>query len=135
MAVLFFNIKSKEVVSADSEPKIAAYYNSSDLGPNAREGQDYGWRLHPEIVVQMKGIKQDPRSLESIAIRYSVPMNEIDDKLVLAYVSEMREGTQIKDNTLEDFEDEYRAEIMRLEAASHKAKQQSACTLYHLVIV
>lgn len=122
MAVLFFNIKSKEVVSADSEPKIAAYYNSSDLGPNAREGQDYGWRLHPEIVVQMKGIKQDPRSLESIAIRYSVPMNEIDDKLVLAYVSEMREGTQIKDNTLEDFEDEYRAEIMRLEAASHKAK-------------
>lgn len=124
MSVLFFNIKSKEVVAADSEPKIAAYYNSSDLGPNARDGQDFFWRLHPSVVVQMKGIKSDLRTLESISIRYNVPLDEIDDKLILSYISDMdgaRDGG-LREDTLDSFEEEYHNEIRRLQEAAAKRK-------------
>lgn len=117
MSILWFNIKSKEVRVAESEPMISAMYNSSDMGANSHQGQDFGWRLHPEVAVKVRGIKTDPKKLESIATRYAIPIEDVDDKRILAYISDTNRSAGVEDRTLADFEDEYREEIRRLEAS------------------
>lgn len=125
MAIKFFNIRSKEVRVAETEPQISAMWSSSDHSPNITQGQDFGWRLAPEVVVEMKKIKQDRRVLESIAHTYNRPLEDVGEPEILQYISDR---TTAEDAPLAqdgDYTDEYEQEIRDLEKAD-TAKRQAA---------
>lgn len=127
MAVKFFNIRSKEVRVADTEPLISAMWASSDRSPNITQGQDFGWRLAPEVVVELKQIKQDYSMLERIAIRYNVTISDVDEKLILQYISDKTTAANAPLAQEEDYSDDYDAEIRRLEL-QHKLANQPVTT-------
>lgn len=115
MAVKFLNIRSKEVLVADTEEKISALWASSDRSPNITQGQDFGWRMAPEVVVEMKRIKQDLTTLTLISSQLMRPLEDIGEPDILLYISAKtaeRDAPQAKDG---DYTDEYESEIRRLE--------------------
>lgn len=123
MAIKFFNIRSKETRIADSEPKIAAMWSSSDRSPNITQGQDFGWRLAPEVVVEMEEIMQDPVKMERIAVRQGRPLEDIGEKEVLTYISSQ---TALADAPVIDESeniDEYQKQIRDERAKRAKAKK------------
>lgn len=115
MALKYFNIRSREIRVADTEPMIAALWSSSDRGPNVQQGQDFGWRLAPEVVVEMKRIKSDIMKLQEIAVRYMRPLEDVGERDILQYISDRtpRDSAPIAQEG--DYEDEYLAEIRSLE--------------------
>jgi len=115
MAIKFFNIRSKEVKVAETEPQLAALWSSSDRGPNVSQGQDFGWRLAPEVVVEMKRIKQDQSKLLEIAGRYNVPYEDLGEKEILQYISDKTDAAKAPLAADADYSDEYNQEIRRLE--------------------
>lgn len=115
MAIKWFNIRSKEVQVAETEPQITAMWASSDHSPNITQGQDFGWRLAPEVVVEMKRIKQDDRILESIAHRYNRPLEDVGEPEILQYISDKTSTEQAAVARDGDYTDEYEQEIRRLE--------------------
>lgn len=121
MAIKFFNIRSKEVLTAETEPQIAALWASSDHSPNITQGQDFGWRLAPAVVVEMKKIKQDYDLLTSIAHRYNMATEDVNETTILQYISD---HTAVENAAIAgdgDFTDEYEMEIRRLERQAEKA--------------
>lgn len=116
MAIKFFNIRSKEVRVAETEPQITAMWASSDHSPNITQGQDFGWRLAPEVVVQMRKIKQDFNQLQAIASRYAMPVDAVGEPEILRYISDRTapDHAQVAEDA--DYSDEYNEEIRRLEA-------------------
>lgn len=87
MAIKFVNIRSGETRVVDTEPMLAAFYNSSNMGPNSHEGQDFGWRLAPETIARMREIRRDQRLLDHIKSTYLLA-DEVKDTDILRYVSE-----------------------------------------------
>lgn len=67
---------------------IASYLNSSDMSPNALKGQDFGWRLSPEIKHEVERIKGDMTTLDSIARRIGVGVEDIRDFHILNHIAE-----------------------------------------------
>lgn len=131
MAIKFFNIRSKEVRVADDEPKISALWASSDRSPNITQGQDFGWRLAPEVVVELKRIRQDQPLLLDIAKRYNVMLDDVDEKTILQYISDMTDEKDAPIAQEGDYQDEYDAEVRRLldkQAAEDAAKLQHPTT-------
>lgn len=114
MAVKFFNIKSGETQVAEIEPHITAMWASSDRSPNITQGQDFGWRLAPEIVVELKRIKQDQNQLMIIAQRFNKPLEDIGEPDILAYISARVAPENAPVATQEDYADIYDDEIRRL---------------------
>lgn len=125
MAIKFFNIRSKEVLTADTEEQISALWASSDRGPNVTQGQDFGWRLAPEVVVQMKQIKADMNKLMELATIYRLPLEDVGEKEILQYISSQTRPNSAPHAVDEDYSDEYNQEIRRLEDAG-KAKEAEA---------
>ena len=121
MAIKFKHLTSEQILVAESEPHIAALFNSSDRHPNALGGQDLGWRLAPEVVVEMNRIKADDMKIMEIANRFRKPFDEIKDTDVLMYISMQ---TKVKDAPVAkpgDYDDsKYRAEIAAIEAEAKK---------------
>lgn len=115
MPIKFFNVRSGETKVCDTEPLISAYFNSSDLSPNAHAGQDFGWRLAPEIVVRIKQIRSNPNQIEKIAVRYSLPLDEVKDTDILRFISAEEFAKERAKNEGKDHTDEYEAEIRSLE--------------------
>lgn len=111
--IKYFNIRSGETREADSEPKIAALYNSSDLGINSRVGQDFGWRLAPEVVVEMRRIKDDYQLLIQIAQRRNKNVDELSDPDILHYISSQTSPEQAPIARQDDYQDVYDQEIRR----------------------
>lgn len=120
MAISFYNIKSKEVRVATSEPMIAAYLNSSNMGPNTFQGQDFGWRLAPEIVVRMKNIKSNFALLDKIAAQFKRPLENLSDSDILRYISAADEKATLFNSPTNDFTGEYEEEIRVLEGPSEE---------------
>lgn len=118
--IKFFNIKSKEVRVAETEPQISALWASSDHSPNITQGQDFGWRLAPEVVVKMKKIKQDYDVLTDIARRNMKNVDEVSETDILTYISNTDRSAQDAVASDEDYTDEYNEEIRRLEKAQEK---------------
>ena len=114
MAIKFFNVKSKEVRIAETEPQIAALWGTSDRGPNATIGQDMGWRLAPEVVVEMKKISQNPQVIAHIAAMTNKMAQDINESDLLEYISAQTTPENAPVASDEDFTDEYNAEIRRL---------------------
>jgi hypothetical protein len=115
MSIKFFNIRSKEVRVAETEPHITAMWSSSDRSPNITQGQDFGWRLAPEVVVEMKQIKQDMPLLLQIAARYNRPLEDIGEPEILNYISDKTRSADAPVAVEGDYTDEYEQEIRRLE--------------------
>lgn len=128
MAIKFFNIRSKEVRVADDEPKISALWASSDHSPNITQGQDFGWRLAPEVVVELKSIKQDYQKLLEIAKRYNVLLEDVDEKIILQYISDMTSPEQAPVAQESDYQDEYDAEVRRLTAEKAREAVENVTT-------
>jgi hypothetical protein len=114
MAIKFLNIRSKEVRVARNEPHITAMWASSDRSPNVSQGQDFGWRLAPEVVVEMDAIKADPQLLLQIAQRYNRPLEDVGEPEILAYISDKTRDEDAPVAETGDYTDEYHAEIRRL---------------------
>lgn len=115
MALNWINIRSGERTVAETEPQIAALWSCSDHSPNITQGQDFGWRLAPEIVVEMKKIKQDLSALERIASRFGKALEDISEIDILTYISNKTKLEQAPEPDLDQFQDEYDQEIRKLE--------------------
>lgn len=114
MAIKFVNVHSKETRVAETEPMIAAMWSSSDRSPNITQGQDFGWRLAPEVVVEMERISRDPQMLERIAARTNRPLEDIKEPDILKYISDKTAPENAPQPNADDGLDEYQAEIRRL---------------------
>lgn len=123
MAIRFFNIRSGEEAVAEIEPHISALWASSDHSPNISQGQDFGWRMAPEVVVEMKEIKQDPIKLQEIATRLGKPLEDVNEPDILTYISSKTsaENAPIADG--DDYQDMYDQEVRRLTAEQLEAKK------------
>lgn len=115
MPIKFFNVRSREVRIAETEPQISAMWSSSDRSPNITQGQDFGWRLAPEVVVEMKRIKGDTSLLLQIAARYNIMAQDIGENTILQYISDQTSSADAPVAQAADYSDEYNDEIRRLE--------------------
>lgn len=115
MAIKFYNIRSKETRVAETEPMIAALFNSSDRGPNSNQGQDFGWRLAPEVVVEVRRIRSQRMLMQEIAVRYQLPLDEVDEKAILQYISDKTDAENAPVAQEGDYDDDYHQEIRNLE--------------------
>jgi hypothetical protein len=115
MALKWVNIRTGLKTVAETEPQIAALWSSSDHSPNITQGQDFGWRLAPEVVVEMKQIKQDLGLLERIARRFGKSLDDLGETDILTYISNKTELEAAPQPEVEEFADNYEAEIRKLE--------------------
>lgn len=126
MAIKYWNQYTDEVRVAQTEPHIAAFFNSSNLGPNALNGQDFGWRLAPEVVVEMRRIRENVSQMESIAIRTKKNIDEINDYDILVFISDKTDVESAPVAQKGDYSDKYVKEIMRLEGKMDPAEDLAA---------
>lgn len=98
-----------ETRTASSVEHIAAFFNSSDEGPNAKNKQDFGWRLAPEDLIELEDLKNDPNVMERIAAAYQIPAEDVADYNVLKYMASKRFKTKAVDTKAEtrDYESDY----------------------------
>lgn len=121
--ITFENIKTGETVvftgeqeAASRTAHMAAYLNSSDLSPNAGvRGQDFGWRLAPEVIAEMESVRNDMEQLDRIARRIGIGVDDIRDFHVLSYVAEKdfaKDAIKARSaSSQSDQEDDYRARV------------------------
>jgi hypothetical protein len=121
--ITFENIRTGEKVVFTGEQEatsrnahMAAYLNASDLSPNAGvRGQDFGWRLAPEVIAEMEKVRQDMEELDKLSRRIGISIDDIRDFHILAYVAEKDfakdaiKAKQVSANT--ELEEDYRARV------------------------
>ena len=90
VGIEFFNVNTGESRVAATAEHIAAFFNSSDQGPNAHNKQDFGWRLSPETVVELEEVKEDPTIMAQIAATYQIPIDDLVDFNVLKFIADRR---------------------------------------------
>lgn len=73
----FVNIATGERRQLTRPHQIAAFINSSDLHINSNKGQDFGWRLSEELIVQIEEMREDVQKMEEIAKRLGIPADEL----------------------------------------------------------
>ena len=122
MSVKFFSVRSGEVVHAETEPMIAAYFNSSDLNPNGIV-QDYGWRIHPQMKAQIAELEEDEEFIDSLAAKLEIPVENVATYHVLKYISdkedrEKRKAEKAKGN---EYQEQYDRELAEALAADDLA--------------
>lgn len=122
--ITFENIRTGEKVTFTGEQEVnarnahmAAYLNASDLSPNAGvRGQDFGWRLAPEVVAEMQSVREDYDTLERLSKRLGIGMDDLKDFHILSYVAERSFAqdaklARVNEPTATDLEDDYRARV------------------------
>lgn len=122
MPVRFFNIRSGAELVAETEPQIAALWGSSDRGPNVNQGQDFGWRLAPEVVVEMNAILSDPDKRQDIANRFRIMYEDVTESDVLTWISNKTELIDAPIANNDDYANDYQDKIRQLEAEQKKEK-------------
>lgn len=118
MPIRFFNIRSGLEAIADTEPKIAALWSSSDHSPNITQGQDLGWRLAVPVVVEMKAIKQDIVALERIAGRYRKAVEDLGEIDILHWISDRTILEKAPVAQVDQYADDYDAQVRAAELAA-----------------
>ena len=123
MKIKFVNIKPPyEEVSFEGtadrnlrSAQIDAYVNSSDMGVNANKGQDFAWRLDPEVAAEFDEIKSDYSRLKAISDASGVTPENITDGQILSYMvsAELSKeaSKKAKVENVSTYEDEYRAKV------------------------
>jgi hypothetical protein len=115
MALNWVNIRSGLKTVAETEPQIAALWASSDHSPNITQGQDFGWRLAPEVVVEMKQIKGDFQALERIASRFKKALDDLSEIDILTWISNKTTLEAAPVVEVADFADDYERQVRLLE--------------------
>lgn len=125
IGIVFENIKTGEIRVASTVEHIAAFFNSSDEGPNAKNKQDFGWRLSPEDLVELERLKQDVTVMERIASSYQIPIEDVADYNVLKYMASTRfnEAARKAQSEGRDYESDYERRV-REAREGKKAKQE-----------
>lgn len=121
MSLKFLNIHTKEVLVAEGEPMIAALWASSDRSPNLMQGQDFGWRFAPEVVVELRRIKRDRAAMKDVAATFDIPLEDIKEPDILQYISRQIDAENAPVAEVGDYTDSYLADIQRLERESVKS--------------
>ncbi len=115
--ISFFNIKTGERVQLTRPHQIGAYLNSSDLSVNAQFGQDFGWRLAPEVIIKLDEFRADPNVLQQIATRIGVDISELTTIHLVQHISYLDDmGQKIEAQRKErtpEFQADYEQEIAR----------------------
>lgn len=115
MALKFVNVKSGEERLCHTEPMIAAHLNSSDRNPNANQGQDMGWRIAPETVIELERIKGSPQELQTIAATFGMLIENVSESDILYYISQRKDKRNTgEQSTKEDFNRKYEDDIRKL---------------------
>lgn len=114
MAIKFFNIRSGEVRVAETEPHIAAMWGSSDRSPNVTQGQDFGWRLAPEVLLEMRRISNDENELIRVATRIRKNTDEVTESDILHDISRRTETQDAPVADQADYQSIYDDEVRRL---------------------
>lgn len=115
MALNWVNIRTNLKTVAETEPQIAALWSSSDHSPNITQGQDFGWRLAPEVVVEMREIQGDLGALERIASRYKKALDDLTEIDILHWISNKTTLEAAPQVDVADFRDDYERQIRLLE--------------------
>ena len=114
---------------ASTVEHIAAFFNSSDEGPNAKNKQDFGWRLTPEDLVELEELKNDATVMERIAATYQIPVEDVADYNVLKYMASKRFKTATVDTKSQekDYESDYDRRVREAREGKNAtpAKQES----------
>lgn len=115
MAIKFFNTKTGETRVVDTEPMIAAFFNSSDQHVNSRVGQDFGWKIAPETIKRIREIKSSRQEMNDLAATFQLPLDAISDTDVLRYISlqDARDAQVAEQET--DYTREYEDQVRALE--------------------
>jgi len=122
MAIKFFNVNSGEERVATTEPMITAFWASSDRSPNVREGQDFGWRLDPEVAAQLDEIRRDVTVLEKIATKHRVSIEDVSEGHIIKYISSTSDTTSAP--VSKDLQEEYQ-ERVRTQKQAKRAKKEA----------
>ncbi len=115
-----------ETRTATSVEHIAAFFNSSDEGPNAKNKQDFGWRLAPEDLIELEDLKNDPAVMERIATVFQIPAEDVADYNVLKFMASKRFKSAATDTKAEarDYESDYARRVREArESKKAPAKQ------------
>lgn len=109
----FTNVYTGEKRTVDTEPMIAALFNSGDRHVNATLGQDFGWRLAPETVRRIREIKSDPDLMARIAAAFQMPQDAMGDTDIIRWISleDARKQVVSTEDRREELERRYRAEL------------------------
>lgn len=121
--IKFFNINTNETVTLELQPQIAAFINSSNLGINATRGMDKGWRIAPELAVDVEEFRQDMDKMRKLSDRISVPIEGITIPDILFFISEEQAAAERRNAQLTEtgkYEDSY--ERMIKEARESRAR-------------
>lgn len=126
MSLTFVNIKSGEKRVCHTEPMIAAHLNTSDRNPNAMQGQDMGWRLAPETVIELERISQDPVVLQTIAATFGILLESVSESDILVYIS-MQGRKELTGETVNprELQHQYEADIARLRDRDAKIEAEA----------
>lgn len=127
MAVKFFSVRSGEIVVAETEPMIAAYFNSSDLNPNGIV-QDYGWRIHPEMVKRIRELEEDEDFIRKLAKDLEIPEERVATYHILKYLSDREDRAKRKADKVRDnkFQEQYDRELNEALAAADEQEPAKA---------
>lgn len=114
----FMNIKTGERKNLSEPHHIAAYLNSSDLGVNSNKGQDFGWRLAPEIIVRVDEMANDAMLLQNLATNLGIPIDELTTTHLVQHISFMEDQanrmSQSRREREPEFKNQYDMEIAKL---------------------
>lgn len=127
--VKFFNVRGGETVFAETEPMIAAFFNSSDLNPNGLV-QDYGWRIHPKMVKRIRDIEDDEDIMEKIAKKLEIPLENVATYHILMHIVDQdaraeRKGEKESKNA---FQEQYDAEVAAALAEEENTADEAAAS-------
>lgn len=126
IGISFENIVSGEVRVCTTTEQIAAFVNSSDIGPNASKKQDFNWRLSPDDLVELERLKRDPAIMERIASNNQISAEDVADYNVLKYMANLRfaEAARAREAEEMDHESDYERRVR--EARENRGKKTAA---------
>ena len=117
MPITFFNINSGERKVVDTEPLIAAFYNSGDQHANSTLGQDFGWRLDADTLLRIKEIQSDFQLMNRIASTFQLPLDGVSKTDIVRWISleDARKSAAERQEQTGKFEREYQERIRALD--------------------
>lgn len=130
MAIEFRNIKTNERRTLEDPNQIGAFINSSDLHINSNLGQDFGWRLAPEVVRRVERMRQDSDLLEKLSSRMGIGVEDITTIHLVNQISHeegLKKATeQYEESSTGKYQDEYERELAELRKKDEEAARAKA---------
>jgi len=122
--IVFRNIYTGEQRQVDTEPHIAAFWGSSDRSPNVTQGQDRGWRLDPQVQVELENIMSNSAAQDEIARNARILTENMRESDVLLYISERNAREGVFEQSPEDFERKYQIDLNKVREEQAERNQK-----------